>query len=316
MDLYLFHFFPTCTFIIFVFSNIIGTDGSLEIDLFDTSDSSLDVNIGELLVQEGLARSGSSSPAESSPELKLFSSLSKPQPAENEKVYVTAVESPLCFYCQISGSEDKLAALMSEMSAMYDSISDHNLEVASASIGDICCAQFSVDNQWYRAVVEGNCADNLTVRFIDYGNTEILPLRRIKVLADAFFKEPPLALKCTLHGTQSLVNQASLDEAAALFEELTLEKELDAKFFSFTGPFEIQLSYNGMDLCGEVLKAGPSAAKLVACTKSDVDDYTMPEVACGEMYDVCITHISSPGKFFCQLVNLRDQLDGSKLIVK
>lgn len=298
------------------FSDIIGTDGSLEIDLFDTSDSSVDVNIGELLVQEGLARSRSSSLAESSPELKPFSCLSKPQPAENEKVYVTAIESPLCFYCQISGSEDKLAALMSEMSAMYDSISDHNLAVTSASIGDICCAQFSVDNQWYRAVIEGNCADNLTVRFIDYGNMEILPLRRIKGLADAFFKEPPLALKCTLHGTQSLANQALLDEAAMLFEELTLEKELDAKFLSFTEPFEIQLSYNGMDLCGEVLKAGSSAEKLVPCAKSDVDDYTMPDVACGEMYDVCITHISSPGKFFCQLVNLRDQVDGSKLNVE
>lgn len=205
---------------------------------------------------------------------------------------------------------------MSEMSAMYDSISDHNLAVTSASIGDICCAQFSVDNQWYRAVIEGNCADNLTVRFIDYGNMEILPLRRIKGLADAFFKEPPLALKCTLHGTQSLANQALLDEAAMLFEELTLEKELDAKFLSFTEPFEIQLSYNGMDLCGEVLKAGSSAEKLVPCAKSDVDDYTMPDVACGEMYDVCITHISSPGKFFCQLVNLRDQVDGSKLNVE
>lgn len=297
------------------FSGIIGTDGSLEVDLFDTNDSSVDVNIGELLIREGLAKR-TSRPAEPSAELKPFSLLSKPQPAENEKVYITAIESPLCFYCQISGSEDKLAALMSGMSAMYDSISDHNLAVTSASMGDVCCAQFSVDNQWYRAVIEGKSADNLTVRFIDYGNMEILPIRRIKVLADAFFKEPPLALKCTLSGTQSLASQALLDEAAVLFEELTLEKELDAKFVGFTEPFEIQLSYNGMDLCGELLKAGPSAAKLVAPSKSDVDDYTMPDIACGEMYNVCITHISSPGKFFCQLENLRDQLDGSKLMAE
>ena len=295
-----------------VFSVVIGSDESLEIELFDTTDSSVDVNIGELLVKEGLATWSSPSPAKPAPAIKSLSALEKIKPAENEKVYVTAVESPSCFYCQINGSEDKLTSLMAEISVVYDSLPADELVVTRISVDDVCCAQFSEDNQWYRAVVEEKNGDDLTVRFIDYGNTETLPISRTKVLDDAFFQEPPLAIKCSLHGVQSSAGHTWQDKAATFFEEFTSETELDAKFLSFTEPFQVNLSSNGVDLGRELVNTDLAAAKPTSPCKSSSDEYTHPAVECGEMYDVCVTHISSPGRFFCQLVNLRDQLEGSK----
>ena len=284
----------------------------MEIELFDTSNSSVDVNIGELLVKEGLASLGTPVLAKPSSAMRSLSDLGKTHISRKEKVYVTAVESPGCFFCQISGTEDKLTSLMSEIASVYDSMSAKELNVNSLSVGDVCCAQFSEDNQWYRAVVEENTANALTVRFIDYGNIETLPIDRTKVLKDAFLSEPPLAVKCGLQNVHLSAGQTWSDRAGIFFEELTSEKELDAKFLSFTEPFLIQLSDNGANIGDELVKAQLAVAKPTSQGTSASEEYPKPVIKCGEMYDVCITHMSSPGKFYCQLVNMSEQLEGSK----
>ena len=291
-----------------------GSDNILEIELFDTTEQSVDINIGDLLVKEGLAIRGTSKPV---PVVKPYAALGKAKPAENEKVYVSAMESPGCFFCLVSGTEKKLMALMSEISSIYDSLSDEEFALSAISAGDICCAQFSEDCQWYRAVVEDNTNGTLTVRFIDYGNTETLPISRIKILKDAFFAEPPLAVRCSLLGIKPTVGETWSDESATLFEELTSEKELDAKFLSFTEPFEIQLKEGGVDIAEELVRAKlavstQTAVEPITQSKPAGGQYTNPVVECGKMYDVVMTHLSSPGKFFCQLVDMKDQLDGSK----
>lgn len=290
-----------------------GDDAVLNIELFDTTDESVDVNISELLVKEGLASHGSSKPVVA---VKPYAALAKANLTGNEKVYITAVESPGCFFCQISGAEEKLNSLMSEISAAYDSLSTEELAVNSINVGDVCCAKFSEDNQWYRAVVEDSADNALTVRFLDYGNAETLRISRTKILKDAFFSEPPLALKCSLVGVQP-VSEVWPQKAGLLLEELTLDKELDAKFLSLKEPFGVQLSDNGMDIGEELVKAQlasstKSAAEPATPDKPASAGYTKPAVECGQMYDVVITHVSSPGKFFCQLVNMKEQLDGSK----
>lgn len=291
-----------------------GSDNILGIELFDTTEQSVDINIGDLLIKEGLAIHGTSKPVIA---VKSCAALGKAKPAENEKVYVSAMESPGCFFCLVSGTEEKLSTLMSEISSVYDSLSEEELALSAINVGDVCCAQFSEDNQWYRAVVEDNTNGALTVRFIDYGNTETLPISRIKILKDAFFAEPPLAVKCSLLGIKPTVSETWSDESATLFEELTSEKELDAKFSSVTEPFEIQLSESGVDIGEKLVRAKlavstQTAIEPIAQGKSASGQYTNPVVECGKMYDVVMTHLSSPGKFFCQLVDMKEQLDGSK----
>lgn len=64
-------------------------------------------------------------------------------------------------------------------------------EIFFLSLGDMCCAQFTIDNQWYRACIKTayspaqpnvvpTLENNLCVevQYIDYGNSEWLPLSR------------------------------------------------------------------------------------------------------------------------------------------
>lgn len=257
-------------------------------------------------MKEGLAKTSSV--------MKSLSDLEKPCVSKNEKVYITAVESPESFYCQISGSEEKLISLMGKISAIYDSIPANELKINAISVGDVCCAQFSEDNQWYRAVVEGVNASELTVRFIDYGNLETLNIDRTKVLNDDFFSDPPLAIKCCLHNLQPSGGQTWADEAGTFLEGLV--SELDAQFLSFTEPFKIQLRDSATDVQEELVKAGLAVIKSTVPGTTTVAEYIKPILKSGETCDVCISYVSSPGEFYCQLANLQEQLDGSKCKLK
>ena len=49
----------------------------------------------------------------------------------------------------------------------------------NVSAGSLCAAQFTLDDQWYRAkVCQVVGPDAYEVEFVDYGNSEVLPRQR------------------------------------------------------------------------------------------------------------------------------------------
>ena len=79
--------------------------------------------------------------------------------------------------------------------------------------GDAFLANFSVDDKWYRAVVEESDAENVKVRFIDFGNAENIPIseigNRLKILKDEeLLKLPSLAFPITLTGNIKIVERS------------------------------------------------------------------------------------------------------------
>lgn len=64
--------------------------------------------------------------------------------------------------------------------------------------GEICAAKFTVDDEWYRVKVEKVQAGNATVRYIDYGNRETLPVVRLASLPAAYGSEKPFATEFNL----------------------------------------------------------------------------------------------------------------------
>ena len=59
-------------------------------------------------------------------------------------------------------------------------------------VGLPCVAKFSFDNKWYRArVTELGPSGLVTVMYVDYGNTETLPLSDIRKLLQRFLETPP-----------------------------------------------------------------------------------------------------------------------------
>jgi staphylococcal nuclease domain-containing protein 1 len=89
-----------------------------------------------------------------------------------EKVIVTEVTPELHFYAQSTESGPKLEQLMTKLRQEFKS-SPPVSGSYTPKRGDLCAAKFSLDEDWYRAKVEKISGNNATIKYIDYGNTEV-----------------------------------------------------------------------------------------------------------------------------------------------
>jgi staphylococcal nuclease domain-containing protein 1 len=48
--------------------------------------------------------------------------------------------------------------------------------------GEMCIAQFSLDNRWYRAYIESVAGNTYDVTFVDFGNKESVPVERVRAM--------------------------------------------------------------------------------------------------------------------------------------
>ncbi|XP_023281805.1 tudor domain-containing protein 1 [Seriola lalandi dorsalis] len=126
-------------------------------------------------------------------------------PSETFKPYVAAVTSPSLFYV-LGPSQDqqKLQELMMQVAA-YCSNNQASLSSAILSRpvpGAACCAQFSADNNWYRAVVLEVGESEMSVVYADYCNTEKVPFSRILPIPKQLLELPFQITRCTLTGKE------------------------------------------------------------------------------------------------------------------
>lgn len=63
----------------------------------------------------------------------------------------------------------------------------------------------------------------MTVRYVDYGNEEVLPPLRLRILKDEFVTTPRQAVACLLENVQPNGEEWSPD-AVALVDEFTSER--------------------------------------------------------------------------------------------
>eukprot|EP00238_Polyblepharides_amylifera_P007388 CAMPEP_0196585856 /NCGR_PEP_ID=MMETSP1081-20130531/52270_1 /TAXON_ID=36882 /ORGANISM="Pyramimonas amylifera, Strain CCMP720" /LENGTH=945 /DNA_ID=CAMNT_0041907545 /DNA_START=120 /DNA_END=2957 /DNA_ORIENTATION=- len=100
------------------------------------------------------------------------------------------------------------------------------------SVGELCCAKFSEDDQWYRAKVEKVSGTTADVFYIDFGNRETLKHSSLALISEELklTSRPPLAHLVRLAG----IKVPGLDddfgyEAAELLSQLSLRKTLRAR---------------------------------------------------------------------------------------
>ncbi|KAM6183166.1 tudor domain-containing protein 1 isoform 7-T7 [Erethizon dorsatum] len=114
---------------------------------------------------------------------------------------VAHIQTPGDFFCQQLQSGHKLAELQTSLSEYCSQVCLRSNFYPS--IGDICCAQFSEDDQWYRASVLAYASEeSVLVGYVDYGNFEILSLTRLCPIIPKLLELPMQALKCTLAGVK------------------------------------------------------------------------------------------------------------------
>ena len=131
----------------------------------------------------------------------------------------------LCVY--VSHCQDDIvwvqpASQIPELQSLSQSIADTYVSsYISSNIltkfrpGDVCCAQYTEDNDWYRARVLGEKEGKVKVFFVDYGNTCLVD--KVCSLVDHFIDQPQLAIPCVFEATPTLPRPDSINDIAIQF---------------------------------------------------------------------------------------------------
>lgn len=140
------------------------------------------------------------------------------------------IDSPNEFYLQLYESVNDVEELQATLQQKIPELAI--LETPSA--GMLCAAPYSLDQEWYRAEILDADDDITTVRFIDFGNTDVIDnkMTQIKTLPHELLSLAVYATKCSL--LVKPVEEEWSSAAIELFETLTAES-LTADFLNQDG---------------------------------------------------------------------------------
>ncbi|XP_071319718.1 tudor domain-containing protein 1 [Trachinotus anak] len=156
---------------------------------------------------------------------------------ETFKPYIAAVITPSLFFVLSPSQEhqQKLPELMMEVAAYCSNkqASSSSAVLSRPAPGAACCAQFSADNNWYRAVVLEVGENEASVIYADYCNTEKVPFSRILPIPMHLLQLPFQIIRCTLTGKEHFTTEWP-EEVQQMFQTILLNGVL-ATVQSFDG---------------------------------------------------------------------------------
>ncbi|XP_031343313.1 maternal protein tudor-like isoform X2 [Photinus pyralis] len=142
-----------------------------------------------------------------------------------QEVIVSYVYSCSHFYVQLKSKEEDLRRLMEELQAIGPQA--HPMKLSEAKTGLPCFALFDTDGQWYRGEIISLEGDIVKVRYVDYGNEELVNIINLRIPSgDMVTVLRPQALECCLNGYQNMSDDVERD---TILEELILEKEFSMR---------------------------------------------------------------------------------------
>ncbi|XP_061180909.1 uncharacterized protein LOC133189557 [Saccostrea echinata] len=244
----------------------------------------------------------------------IVSTLQNPYPAlpqqEGEKVtaFVSWIENPHNFWIQPEEKADKLEELVADIQEHYEA---GGSELENINLGDPVVAKFSEDEAWYRAYVENIQRSNITVRFVDYGNADVVTKDALRQVEQKFREVPAQALRCSLSGVKPLQTGWS-DDTKEIMQSLVpdalnvcfMEKNSD-------GTWKVSLSAGEVDVAEELIRAAVVRKETSDSSTSFVKSDFPPQISLpvGSTHQVFVSHTNSPTSFYCQLAQNTDQLD-------
>ncbi|XP_027041695.1 tudor domain-containing protein 7-like [Pocillopora damicornis] len=127
-----------------------------------------------------------------------------PEKGTATKVSISHVDSPAHFFIHYKHTWDSLDALSAELNEFFQNPSNGKDPLPSLKQGMFCCAQFKEDDAWYRARItemktQGD-TPQANVIYVDFGNNEILPVSRLRMLRKEHAELPMIAVLCALDG--------------------------------------------------------------------------------------------------------------------
>lgn len=159
------------------------------------------------------------------------------------RVKVSHVRDPCHFYVQVCTYEARLKKMQDQVNAFCRS-PDSKLVRGDVETGKMYMAMFS-DNNWYRCrvlrilssqtdFVDGTTLElsnvNVEVFYVDYGNSEVVPLTRLRLLAPMLNSLPHLAFKCSLYNlSPSAADDRWRRDSIQMFVKLAVNRKLILK---------------------------------------------------------------------------------------
>ena len=255
-------------------------------------------SFADSLIENGLAVSTNSIQVFAIPQFTLPEALCD--------VIISDVTSPLSFYVQLAlpNVQRTLAGLQSTLSTYAKSavsLPPHY----QLKVGDFCCALFSEDGCWYRALITSVSHGKVTVLYVDFGNSCVVGLLDLRLLNEELSHYPRVACEVALSG---VANETLVSE----FKSLTDGKILNMQIVNCNAePIQVKLSdptTNG-DLNQQLNKMATtqsSPVKPLSPVKSQESQGTCiissPRVPSNDMFKCVVVHIDSLTRFFVQVI--------------
>lgn len=120
---------------------------------------------------------------------------------ETEAAYVAFIAyvlNPSNFWVRTNEYQNEFQDIMKNINKFYDLCENDELILRNPEPGLFCCARYSKDRCFYRAVITEINGYKINVYFLDYGNTDSIPFFDVKILLPEFCELPALAMCCSL----------------------------------------------------------------------------------------------------------------------
>ncbi|NWW26262.1 TDR15 protein, partial [Falcunculus frontatus] len=139
--------------------------------------------------------------------------------------FVVYVINPSDFWIQTCRYQNEFQALMKNIACTYSRCRDDEMVLKKPEPGLLCCARYSRDGCYYRAVVTKVFRVSIMVYFLDFGNTDTIPCHSVKTLLPKFSDLPALAMCCSLACTFP-VDGVWVKKETDFFKNVVLNKPL------------------------------------------------------------------------------------------
>lgn len=210
-------------------------------------------------------------------------------------VYVSHVDSPTQFWLQRIDEHANLVNIQNKLQLEVTSFSaiDGILEE-----GTLCAAVYLFDDNWYRAEVLDADEDITTVRFIDYGNTDVIDKAgHIRLLPDTWKNIKRYADKCKLDVIPIDAedwSQATCDR----FGEIMMSVDtLQAMIVADTIPKRVELFINNKSI-NEILVEERHAI-IISSEQAELVNEEIVDIEL-DPHSAFVSHINSPSEFWVQ----------------
>lgn len=209
------------------------------------------------------------------------------------QVYISHIDTPGHFWLQMLDKVEKIDEIQAELQTNAETYAD----IENRELGTLCAAKYLADDQWYRAEILDSDSDITTIRFIDYGNTDVLDNQPglIKELPEHLKVIERYAVKSSVNAVPTGTGQWS-EPASDYFTQLVgdLSAPVDVVIVLKDVTTYVDIFVNGQNLTDKLVSEGHA-------TRSE-------ETECGDLPSCFASHVNSPSEFWIQLESAAPEL--------